>query len=244
MLVVDIQEAVKIVKEFNPECVVVVDNTFCSPILQQPLTLGADIVVHSITKYINGHSDAVMGICITNDAKLAEEMNFMRNCLGNVPSPFDCYLVMRGIKTLHLRMQRHSENGIIVSKYLEKHPLVEKVIYPGLESHPQHAIAKKQMGHFYGKTAMYGGMISFILKGNYKDCVQFLDTLTVFVCAESLGGVESLAEHPASMTHASVDPKDREILGINDGFIRLSCGVEDTQDLLDDLDAGFKSISK
>ena len=208
------------------------------------MTLGADIVVHSITKYINGHSDAVMGICITNDAKLHEEMKFMQNCLGAVPSPFDCYLVMRGIKTLHLRMKQHSKNGLTVAKFLKEHPLVEKVIYPGLPCHPQHAIAKKQSGHFYGEEQLYGGMISFILKGNVKDCVLFLDKLTVFVCAESLGGVESLAEHPASMTHASVDPADRAKLGINDGFIRLSCGIEDTQDLIQDLTNAFESLKK
>eukprot|EP00834_Sanchytrium_tribonematis_P001381 NODE_33_length_36935_cov_1.609241.p21 type:complete len:244 gc:universal NODE_33_length_36935_cov_1.609241:27837-27106(-) len=243
-MVVDIAETVKIVKSISPTTLVVVDNTFCSPILQQPLDLGADIVVHSITKYINGHSDAVMGICITNDEAIYEEMKFMQNCLGNVPSPFDCYLVMRGIKTLHLRMQQHSKNGLAVAKYLETHPLVDKVIYPGLESHPQHAVAKKQMGHHYGNVQLFGGMVSFVLKGSYKDCVTFLDSLSVFVCAESLGGVESLAEHPASMTHASVDPKDRATLGINDGFIRLSCGVEDTQDLLNDLGDSFLKIQK
>eukprot|EP00835_Amoeboradix_gromovi_P006301 NODE_717_length_4826_cov_0.139835.p2 type:complete len:185 gc:universal NODE_717_length_4826_cov_0.139835:924-1478(+) len=181
-----------------------------------------------------------MGICITNDPALNEEMKYMQNCLGNVPSAFDCYLVMRGIKTLHLRMQRHSSNGMAVAKYLEKHERVLKVIYPGLESHPQHSVAKKQMGKVYGNSQLFGGMVSFVLKGNVNDCTTFLDRLTVFVCAESLGGVESLAEHPASMTHASVDEKDRELLGINDGFIRLSCGVEDEVDLIKDLEFALK----
>lgn len=242
MLVVDIAETVKQVKAINPKCLVVVDNTFSSPMLQQPLTLGADIVVHSITKYINGHSDVVMGILVTKDKGLADQMRYLQNVLGAVPSPFDCYLVMRGLKTLHLRMIRHSLNGLAVATYLEKHPKIKRVIYPGLPSHAQHLIAKKQMGVGYYKEQLYGGMVSFVLDGTYAQCVQFLDSLHIFVCAESLGGVESLAEHPASMTHASVDEKDRKKLGIIEGFIRLSCGVEDTEDLLHDIEQALNSL--
>ena len=209
-----------------------VDNTFMTPFLQQPLALGADIVVHSTTKYLNGHSDVVGGAVVVNDAELRDRLAFLQNAVGAVPSPFDSFMVLRGIKTLHVRMERHDQNGQAIAEWLAGHRQVERVIYPGLPSHPQHAIARRQQRGF-------GGMISFDLKGDLEAARRFLKACRVFACAESLGGVESLIEHPAIMTHASVPPDRRRALGIGDGFIRLSVGIEDMADLRADLEAAF-----
>jgi cystathionine gamma-lyase len=207
---------------------VVVDNTFMSPYFQKPLELGADIVLHSMTKYLNGHSDVVGGCLILKDKKFYDKLWVLQNSIGPSQSPFDSWLVLRGLKTLGVRMDRHQENAFKVAKYLEKHPKVEKVIYPGLKSHPQHKIAKSQMSGF-------GGMITFYIKGGLKESRAFLKKVKLFTLAESLGGVESLIEHPAIMTHASIPKKVREGLGITDNLIRLSVGIEDASDLLDDL---------
>jgi len=222
----DIQALSKMARSKN--VLSIVDNTFMSPYFQRPLDLGADIVMHSITKYMNGHSDVVGGVLIMNDQKLYEEVKFLQNSVGAVPGPQDCFLVMRGLKTLHVRMKQHQENAIAIANFLVKHPKVEKVIYPGLESHPQHAIAKRQMSGF-------GGMISFTIKGGLAESRKVLETTKLFTLAESLGGVESLIEHPAIMTHASVPLENRLKLGISDNLIRISVGIEDTQDLIDDL---------
>jgi len=224
--ITDIKKASEIAKKHN--CIVVVDNTFMSPFFQRPLSLGADIVVHSITKYMNGHTDVVGGVLICNDDKLYTQLKFLQNAIGAVPSPFDCFLVMRGMKTLPLRMIRHEQNAMQIAKWLEKHEKVEKVVYPGLPSHPQHEIAKKQ-------TTGFGGMITFYLKGGLQQSKQFLEHLHIFGLAESLGGVDSLAEHPALMTHFSVPPETRKKIGILDNLIRLSVGLEDIDDLLKDL---------
>ncbi len=207
---------------------VVVDNTFMSPYFQTPLALGADIVVHSTTKYINGHSDVVGGIVITSDDKIAEKMRFLQNSMGATPGPFDSWLVLRGVKTLHLRMKQHAESAMVIAKYLESHPAVERVTYPGLESHPQYKIAQDQMKG-------PGGMITFFLKGGLEPARKMLESVKIFALAESLGGVESLIEHPAIMTHASVPKEVRESLGITDGLVRLSVGIEDIDDLMADL---------
>jgi cystathionine gamma-lyase len=207
----------------------VVDNTFMSPYFQNPLDLGADIVVHSVTKYMNGHSDTVGGVIATNDTSLYDSIKFMQNALGGVPGPMDCFLVMRGLKTLHVRMERHAQSAMQVARWLEKHPRVARVVYPGLESHPQHALASKQMRGF-------GGMITFFIKGGLADARQFLEKVRVFTLAESLGGVESLIEHPAIMTHASIPAETRKLLGIDDTLIRISVGIEDLDDLIADLD--------
>jgi cystathionine gamma-lyase len=209
-----------------------VDNTFMTPYFQQPLALGADIVVHSTTKYLNGHSDVVGGAVVVNDEQLRERLAFLQNAVGAVPSPFDSFMVLRGIKTLHVRMERHDQNGRALAEWLAGHRQVERVIYPGLPSHPQHQIARRQQRGF-------GGMISFDLKGDLEAARRFLKACRVFACAESLGGVESLIEHPAIMTHASVPPDRRRALGIADGFIRLSVGIEDVADLRADLEAAF-----
>jgi len=206
----------------------VVDNTFMSPYFQQPLQLGADLVMHSITKYMNGHSDVIGGILATNDTPLWERIKFFQNAVGAVPGPMDCFLVMRGLKTLHVRMERHAQNAIEIARYLEKHPQVDRVIYPGLESHPQYALARKQMSGF-------GGMITFFIKGGVNEARAFLEKVRVFSLAESLGGVESLIEHPAIMTHASVPAETRKALGIHDNLIRISVGIEDIADLKADL---------
>jgi len=210
----------------------VVDNTFATPVLQRPLELGATIVVHSTTKYLNGHSDAVGGAVMVSDEALAERLRYLQNAIGAVPSPFDCYLVLRGLKTLPVRMRQHVASAKVVAERLEKHAQVARVIYPGLASHPGHALAQKQMKG-------PGGMISFDLKGDVRQASEFLKALRVFVCAESLGGVESLAEHPAIMTHASIPAENRRALGIGDGLIRLSVGLEDVDDLWADLERGF-----
>jgi cystathionine gamma-lyase len=214
-----------------------VDNTFMTPFLQRPLELGADLVVHSTTKYLNGHSDVVGGAILMNSDELRTKLAFLQNAVGAVPSPMDSFLVLRGTKTLHVRMQRHEENARAIAAWLERHPQVEKVIYPGLESHPQHALAKKQQRGF-------GGMISFVLRGGLDESRKFLSACRIFTLAESLGGVESLIEHPAIMTHASVPPDRRAALGIADGFIRLSCGIEDLADLQGDLERSFAAAKR
>jgi len=212
----------------------VVDNTFATPILQRPLSLGASAVVHSTTKYINGHSDVVGGFIATSDDTFGDELRFLQNAMGGVPSPFDCYLVLRGVKTLPVRMRQHCLSAAALAQKLEAHPQVARAIFPGLASHPGHALAAKQMSSF-------GGMISFELKGGLTASRAFLSSLRVFACAESLGGVESLAEHPAIMTHASVPAEARRALGIGDGLVRLSVGLEDVDDLWADLEAGFSA---
>jgi cystathionine gamma-lyase len=204
--------------------ILVVDNTFCSPMIQRPLEFGADLVVHSATKYINGHSDMVGGIVVAGSEELAGQMAFLQNSVGAIAGPFDAFLAMRGLKTLHLRMKAHCANALELAKWLEKHPAVERVIYPGLKSHPQHALAKRQMHGF-------GGIVTIEVKGGLKMAKRMLERCELFSLAESLGGVESLIEHPAIMTHASVPPANRERLGISDGLIRLSVGVEDIEDL-------------
>ena len=206
----------------------VVDNTFATPAAQTPLALGADLVVHSTTKYLNGHSDVVGGAMVMNDAALAQRLQYLQNAVGAVPGPLDCFLVLRGLKTLHLRMERHAQNALHLAKMLEFHPGVSRVIYPGLPSHPQHALAMRQM-------RLPGGMITCILKGGLAAASRMLSRTRLFACAESLGGVESLIEHPAIMTHASVPEEVRATLGIDDGLIRLSVGVEDVADLEADL---------
>jgi cystathionine gamma-lyase len=203
----------------------VVDNTFCSPILQRPLEYGAQIVVHSATKYLNGHSDMVGGVAVVGDnAELAEQMAFLQNSVGAVAGPFDAFLAMRGLKTLHLRMRAHCANALALAQWLEKHSAVERVIYPGLKSHPQNVLAKRQMDG-------PGGIISIEIKGGLRKARRMLERCRLFALAESLGGVESLIEHPAIMTHASVPPANRKRLGISDALIRLSVGVEDLEDL-------------
>jgi cystathionine gamma-lyase len=212
-----------------------VDNTFMTPYFQRPLELGADIVAHSLTKYLNGHSDVVGGALILKDAALRERLAFLQNAAGAVPSPMDCFLIVRGTKTLHVRMDRHESNARAIAAWLAEHPQVEKVIYPGLPSHPQHALAQRQQRGF-------GGMISFVLRGGLAESRRFLSACQVFTLAESLGGVESLIEHPAIMTHASVPPETRAKLGIADGFIRLSIGIEDLSDLQADLERAFHAV--
>jgi cystathionine gamma-lyase len=212
----------------------VIDNTFASPWVQQPLTLGFDIVVHSATKYLNGHSDVISGIAVTADPGLAERLGFVQNAVGSVPSPFDCFLVTRGLKTLAVRMQRHCENALAVAQWLERHPRVERVLYPGLPSHPQHALAKRQM------RGLGGGMVTMLLEGGVDDARRFLERCALFTLAESLGGVESLIEHPAIMTHASVPADVRAQLGIGDTLVRLSVGIEDVDDLIADLDQALR----
>lgn len=212
---------------------VVVDNTFMSPYFQRPLELGADMVIHSMTKFINGHSDVVGGAVMLNDDDFHQKLFFLQNAIGTCHSPFDSWLVLRGVKTLPIRMEAHAKNAMQIAQYLEKHPKVESVIYPGLKSHPQHALAKKQM---YG----FGGMITFFLKGGLKESRAFLENVKLFALAESLGGVESLVDHPAIMTHASIPPKVRKELGIHDNLIRLSVGIEHIDDLIADLDAAFR----
>ena len=211
---------------------VVCDNTFATPVLQRPLELGADIVVHSTTKYLNGHSDVVGGVAVTNDSEWAEQLRFLQNATGSVPGPLDCFLVLRGTKTLPIRMARHNENAQAIFSALKREPMVDKVYYPGDPEHPGHEVAKRQMRGF-------GGMIAFELQGGITASRAFLETLEIFALAESLGGVESLAEHPAIMTHASVPKAQREALGISDGLVRLSVGIEHIDDLVADLEAAF-----
>jgi cystathionine gamma-lyase len=215
--------------------IVVVDNTFMSPYFQRPLELGADIVVHSSTKYINGHSDVVGGVIVTNDPKLSEKIAFYSNAVGPIASPFDSFLSMRSLKTLAVRMRAHQENAMAVARFLKTHPKIEKSIYPGLSDHPQHQLAKSQMHGF-------GGMVSTVIKGKLPEARKFLESLRVFSLAESLGGVESLVNHPAIMTHASVPPETRARLGISDTLIRLSVGIETQADLLADLEQALAKV--
>jgi cystathionine gamma-lyase len=231
--VTDIAKIAKLAKAHK--VLTIVDNTFMSPYFQNPLDLGADIVLHSMTKYINGHSDVVGGCLMLNNQKLYKEFWRLQNSLGPCQSPFDSWLVIRGIKTLALRMEAHAKNAMKIAKYLESHPKVERVVYPGLKSHPQHGIAKKQMSGF-------GGMITFFLKGDIKKSKKFLSTVQVFSLAESLGGVESLIEHPAIMTHASVPKAVRESIGLSDNLIRLSVGIESVDDLIADLEYAFTKV--
>jgi cystathionine gamma-lyase len=227
MNIIDIKKIASIAKKH--QLLMAVDNTFASPYLQNPLDLGADIVMHSVTKYLAGHSDVVMGALVLNDDQLANQLTFIQNACGATPGPQDCFLVLRGIKTLHLRMQRHCENGKEIAHFLRQHPKVDKVYWPGFETHPNHEVAKTQMKDF-------GGMISFTLKGNeMEDAVKVLENLHLFSLAESLGGVESLSGHPASMTHASIPKEEREKVGLLDSLIRLSVGIEDVEDLQKDL---------
>jgi cystathionine gamma-lyase len=212
---------------------VVVDNTFATPILQRPFETGADLVVHSTTKYLGGHSDVVGGAIVANDPEWHKRLAFVQNAAGAVPGPWDCFLTLRGTKTLHLRMERHCENALKIARRLEKHPRVSRVIYPGLESHPQHALAKRQMKAF-------GGMVSFVMDAPLEQVREALGRFRVFALAESLGGVESLVEHPAIMTHASVPKETRDALGISDGLVRLSVGVEHADDLIADLENALR----
>ncbi len=227
MNIIDIKAVAEIAKKHN--ILLAVDNTFATPYLQQPLDLGADIVMHSATKYLGGHSDVVMGALVVKDKELADKLYFIQNASGAVCGPMDSFLVLRGIKTLALRMQRHCENGKAIAEFLKSHPQVDNVYWPGFESHPNHAIAKSQMKDF-------GGMISFTIKGNdFDKTIRTLEKLKVFTLAESLGGVESLVGHPASMTHASIPKEEREKTGVIDSLIRLSVGIEDAEDLIADL---------
>ena len=228
MNIIDIKSIVKLVKGKN--ILIAVDNTFASSYIQQPLILGADIVMHSATKYLAGHSDVVLGALILNDPSLAEKIGFIQNASGAICGPMDSFLTLRGIKTLHVRMQRHCENTATIAHFLNSHPKIEKVYWPGFESHPNHKVAKAQMKD-------YGGMLSFIPEGaNYQSAISIVERLKLFTLAESLGGVESLAGHPASMTHASIPKKVREKSGVVDSLIRLSVGIEDVRDLISDLE--------
>jgi cystathionine beta-lyase len=228
MNVIDIEAVSALAKKHN--LLLAVDNTFATPYLQRPLDLGADIVMHSATKYLGGHSDLVVGALVVKDKELADKLYFIQNASGAVCGPMDSFLTLRGIKTLHVRMQRHCENGKAIAHYLANHPKIEKVYWPGFESHPNHDIAKSQMSGF-------GGMISFVPKGSsYEEAIKIVEKLEVFTLAESLGGVESLAGHPASMTHASIPKEEREKSGVVDALIRLSVGIEDATDLIADLE--------
>ena len=228
MNITDISAVSKIAKK--NQLLMVVDNTFASPYLQNPINLGADIVMHSATKYLGGHSDVVMGAVVCNSQEIQEQLSFLQNSCGAVPGPHDCFLVQRGIKTLHLRMERHCENAKKIAAFLDKHSKVDKVYWPGFKNHPNHSIAKKQMKDF-------GGMISFtVRKGTLEAASKVVSQTKIFTLAESLGGVESLIGHPATMTHASIPKREREKTGVIDSLIRLSIGVEDAVDLLDDLE--------
>lgn len=232
--IIDIERVSKIAK--IAKALLVVDNTFATPYLQQPINLGADIVVHSGTKYLGGHSDIVLGAIIVNDSELAERLDYIRNATGGICGPMDSFLAIRGIKTLHLRMDRHCFNANIIAQFLESHPAVGRVIYPGLKTHPGHEIAKKQMRDF-------GGMVSFSVKSDRaKDASKVVSSMKIFTLAESLGGVESLSGHPASMTHASIPKKQREENGITEGLIRLSVGIEDVRDLKKDIKAALSLL--
>ncbi len=234
MRIIDIDACVKLAKKNN--CLVAVDNTFASPYLQNPLDLGADIVMHSVTKYLGGHSDVIMGALVVNDEKLYQDLAFIANSCGAVPGPQDSFLVLRGIKTLHLRMERHCQNGKKIAEFLRNHPKVGKVYWPGFTDHPNHLIAKKQMRDF-------GGMLSFSLKNdNVDDAKKLMENVELFSLAESLGGVESLINHPASMTHASIPREERMKNGLSDSLIRLSVGVEDAEDLLADLEQALSKV--
>ena len=227
---VDLTEVARIGKARG--LITVVDNTFASPILQRPIELGCDIVLHSATKYLNGHSDIVGGVLVTANAEIAQQLSFLQNAVGAVQGPFDSFLALRGLKTLHLRVERTCQNALEIARFLQAHPAVEKVIYPGLASHPQHTLAKAQMSGF-------GGIISVVIKGGLAAATKMLERCELFALAESLGGVESLIEHPAIMTHASIPAEKRAELGMSDGLIRLSVGVEDVADLIAELSAAL-----
>ncbi len=228
---VDLTKVVAFAKKHN--LISVCDNTFASPYLQRPLEFGIDVVTHSATKYLNGHSDMVGGMVVTKDAALGEKIGFLQNAVGSIAGPFDSFLAHRGVKTLAIRMQRHCENALAIAQWLEAHPLVERVIYPGLASHPQHTLAKTQM------TGGFGGMITFIIKGGEAAARAMLAKCHVFTLAESLGGIESLIEHPATMTHASIPASQRAAIGIEDGLIRISVGIEAKEDQIADLQAAL-----
>jgi len=231
MNIIDIQSIAKVSNHNN--ILLAVDNTFATPYLQRPLDLGADIVMHSVTKYLGGHSDVVMGALVCKDESIAKKMYHIQNASGAITSPMDAFLALRGIKTLHIRMDRHCANAELIAKYLVNHPKVDKVYWPGLKNHPNHAIAKKQMSG-------YGGMISFSLKGNQKeDALHVLKNVKIFSLAESLGGVESLIGHPVTMTHSAIPKEEREAIGIVDSLIRISVGIEDIEDLIADLEQAF-----
>lgn len=234
MQITDIESVSNKVK--GKDVIVCVDNTFATPMLQQPLSQGADVVMHSATKYLGGHSDVVMGCLMLNNDELDNKLRTLQNSCGPIAGPMDSFLVLRGIKTLHLRVQRHCENGAAVAEYLSGHDKVEKVYWPGLESHPGHNVAKKQMSGF-------GGMVAFTIKGDtIEDAHKFVEEVQLFTLAESLGGVESLIGHPATMTHASIPKEVREKVGVTDGLIRLSLGVEDSEDIINDLEQAFQKI--
>ena len=232
--IIDINAVSQLAKEFG--ALLTVDNTFATPYLQKPLDLGADIVLHSATKYLGGHSDVVLGALVVKDQGLADQLYYIQNASGAVCGPMDSFLVLRGIKTLHLRMKQHCESAEVIANFLKNHPKVENAYWPGFNDHPNHNIAAVQMNGF-------GGMVSFSLKGNrFEDASKIVSSLKVFTLAESLGGVESLAGHPASMTHASIPKVEREKTGVVDSLVRLSVGVEDVQDLIDDLQNAFDQL--
>jgi|TARA_B110000914_G_scaffold226331_2_gene250595 cystathionine gamma-lyase len=231
--VVDLREVAGFAKRNG--LIAVCDNTFCSPYVQKPLDMGFDIVVHSATKYLNGHSDVIGGIAVSSDQSLSDQLTYLANATGSVMSPFDSFLVLRSLKTLAVRMERHCANAMQIANFLEKHEAIEKIYYPGLESHPQHGIAAQQMSSF-------GGMISVVLKGGLESAISFLERTKLFTLAESLGGVESLIEHPAIMTHASIPKSIRDEIGIVDGLVRLSVGIETLEDLIGDLDTALKGL--
>jgi len=233
MQIVDIEMAAKLAH--GRDALLAVDNTFASPYLQQPLKMGADVVVHSTTKYLGGHSDLVGGAVVLSDTSLYDKVRFAQNAAGAVPGPFDSWLVLRGIKTLAVRMDRHCSNAQKIANHLSIHPKVESVLYPGLTTHPSYSLAKRQMSGF-------GGMMSFHLKGGFEACRKLLNQVKIFAVAESLGGVESLIEHPSSMTHASVPKEDRERVGVTDSLIRLSVGIEDADDLVTDLSQALEHV--
>lgn len=233
--IVDIPAITKIAHSMADDIIIAVDNTFATPFNQRPLTMGADLVMHSATKYLNGHSDMVGGIVVVGDnADLEEKLGFLQNAIGSVAGPFDSYLALRGVKTLALRMRQHNQSAGEIAAWLADHPEISKVIYPGLPSHPQHKLATRLMDG-------YGGMISMFINGDLEKTVDFLERVEIFALAESLGGVESLIEHPAIMTHASIPAEQREALGIHDNFVRLSIGIEDTGDLIKALDQALRS---
>jgi cysteine-S-conjugate beta-lyase len=232
--ILDLKKIAALAKQH--QLISIVDNTFATPVLQQPLELGFDIVVHSATKYLNGHSDVVGGVAVVKDKTLAEQVGFLQNASGAIASPFDSFLVLRGLKTLTVRMQRHCENAMQLAEWLSHHPKISRVIYPGLSSHPQHALAQQQMRYF-------GGMITAEIKGDLSSTTKMLEHCRIFSLAESLGGVESLIEHPAIMTHASLSPEHRAMLGISDSLIRISVGIEDIEDLKQDLDNAFRNTN-
>ena len=235
MKIADIEAISSAVKNIDSDILVAVDNTFATPYLQQPLNLGADIVMHSATKYLGGHSDLIMGALIVKDAQLAKEIHFIQFAAGAIASPMDSFLALRGIKTLHIRMQRHCENGRAIAIFLENHPKIETVYYPGFKNHPNYEIAKKQMKDF-------GGMVTFRFKEENKEtAIRFLENTHLFTLADSLGGVESLVNHPVSMSHGSIPEPERLKLGITDSLIRLSVGIEDVDDLISDLEQALEA---